>query len=110
MLIINGYITTSLGLELILNPKNPKIPPFTGVFLISVSKREEDWRAAEIEGFAEAAFEIAFIAPVEETEVATVNDEPWRAGVGLDHVAKLWMGVLKPGWWVASDGVHEELV
>ena len=105
MLIINGYITASHGLEPILNPKNPKIPPFMGVFLISVSKREEDWRAAEVEGFAEAAFEIAFIAPVKETEVATVDDEPWRASVGLDHVAELWMGVLEAGRWVRIDGV-----
>ena len=105
MLIINGYITTSLGLELILNPKNPKIPPFTGVFLISVSKREEDWRAAEVEGFAEAAFEVALVAPVKEAEVTTIDDEPWRAGVGLDHVAEFWMGILEAGRWVRIDGV-----
>ena len=105
MLIINGYITTSLGLEPILNPKNPKIPPFTGVFLISVSKREEDRRTAEIEGFAEAAFEVALVAPVKEAEVTTIDDEPWRAGVGLDHVAEFRVSVFEAGRWVRIDGV-----
>ena len=93
-----------------LNPKNPKIPPFTGVFLISISKREEDWRAAEVEGFAEAAFEVAFVAPVEEAEVAAVDDEPWWASVGLDHITEFRMSVLEAGRWMRIDGVGEQFI
>ena len=93
-----------------LNPENPKIPPFTGVFLISISKREEDWRAAEIEGFAETAFEVAFVAPVKEAEVAAVDDEPWWASVGLDHITEFWMSVLEAGRWMRIDGVGEQFI
>ena len=47
---------------------------------------------------------------MEETEVATIDDEPWWAGVSLNHIAKLRMGVFETGRWMRIDGVHEELV
>ena len=79
-------------------PQTPGFIPGCFLFIvIAVSKREEDWRAAEVEGFAQAALEVAFVAPVEETEVAAVNDEPRWAGIGLNHVAKLGMGVFEAG-------------
>ena len=81
-----------------------------GLFLVAVAEREEDWRAAEVEGVAEATFEVAFVAPVEEAKVATVDDEPWWAGVGLDHIAKLWVGVFKASRRMRVDGIHEELI
>ena len=88
-----------------------KIPQLSwGIFLISVSKREEDWCAAEVEGFAQAAFEVALVAPVEEAEVAAVNDEPRWASIGLDHIAKLWMGVFEAGRWMRIDGVGKQFV
>lgn len=87
-------------------PKNP--PGFNrGHFLVPVPKREEDRRAAEVEGFAEAAFEIAFVAPVEEAKIATVNNEPRWASVGLDHVAEFRMSVLKAGRRMRIDGIGE---
>ena len=58
-----------------------------GAELVAVAEGEEDWRAAEIVGFAEAAFEIALVAPVQEAEFATVDNEPRRTRVGLNHVA-----------------------
>ena len=55
--------------------------------LVAIAEGEEDWCAAKIEGVTKAALEIALIAPVKEAEVTTIDDEPWWAGVGLDHVA-----------------------
>ena len=78
--------------------------------LIAITEGEEYWCTSKVESIAQAAFEIALIAPVEEAKVAAVNHKPWRTGIGLDHVAKFWMGVFKAGWWMASNGVHEELV
>ena len=47
---------------------------------------------------------------MKETEVATVDDEPWWASVGLDHVAEFWMSILEAGRWMRIDGVGEQLV
>ena len=78
--------------------------------LIAIAEGEEDWRAAEVVGFAEAAFEVALIAPVKEAELAAVDDKPRWTSVGLNHVAELWMGILEACWWMAGDSVLEELV
>ena len=76
-----------------------------GIFLISVSKAKEDWCAAEVEGFAEAAFEVTLVAPVKEAKVATVDDEPRRASVSLNHIAEFWMSVFEAGRRVRIDGI-----
>ncbi len=81
-----------------------------GDFLISVSKREEDWRAAEVESFAQVTFEVALVAPVEEAEVATVNDEPRWASIGLDHIAEFRMGVFEAGRRMRIDCIGEQFV
>ena len=37
---------------------------------------------------------------MQEREIATEYDKPWRRGIGLDHVAELGISVLSPagGW------------
>ena len=47
---------------------------------------------------------------MKEAEIAAVNDEPRWAGIGLDHVTKLWMGVFEAGRRMRVDGIHEELI
>lgn len=47
---------------------------------------------------------------MEEAKVATVDYEPWWASVGLNHVAKLWMGVFEAGRWMRINGIHEKLI
>lgn len=76
------------------------IANFQNYVLIAIAEGEEDRCAAKIERFAEATLEIALVAPVKETEVATVDDEPWWASVGLNHVTKLRMGVFEAGRWM----------
>ena len=39
----------------------------------------------------QGALQVAFIAPVDEFEVAAVDDEPWWSDVGLDDVAEFWV-------------------
>ena len=73
---------------------------YCSIELVAVAEGEEDWRAAKIKAFTEAALEIAFVTPVKEAEVATVDDEPWRTSVGLDHIAKLWMSILETCRWM----------
>ena len=70
------------------------------LLFVAVAEGEKDWRATEIEGFAEAAFKIALVAPVKEAEVAAVDYEPRRTSIGLNHVAKLWMGVFEACRWM----------
>ena len=47
---------------------------------------------------------------MKEAEVAAVDNEPWWASVGLNHIAEFRMSVLEAGRWVRIDGVGEELV
>ena len=47
---------------------------------------------------------------MEEAKVATVDYEPWWASVGLNHVAKLWVGVFEAGRWMRINGIHEKLI
>lgn len=81
-----------------------------GRFLVAISEREENGGAVEGEDFAEAAFEVAFVAPVEEAEIAAVNDEPWWASVGLDDIAEFGVGVFEAGGGMSGDGGHEDFV
>lgn len=80
------------------------------IVLIAIAEAKENWRAGEIKGFAESAFEIALVAPVKKAEVAAINHEPGRAGVGLHHVTEFGVGVFEPGWRMRGDGIHEELI
>ena len=73
---------------------------FVGFDLLFVTEREFDRRARKIAGFADGAFEVALVAPVDKFEVGAVDDEPWWCGVGLDDVTEFWMGVFESGWWV----------
>ena len=77
------------------------------LYLVAVSEAEEDGGASEVVCFAEAAFKVALVAPMEQTEVAAINDEPWRTGVGLDHVAKLGMSVFEASWRMSGYGIHK---
>ena len=47
---------------------------------------------------------------MKKAKVATINNEPWWASVGLNHVAKLWVGILETSRWMRVDGVHEKLI
>ena len=47
---------------------------------------------------------------MEQTEVAAINDEPWRTGVGLDHIAKLGVSVFEAGWRMSGYGIHKQLI
>ncbi len=86
---------------------NKKRAPLRVLFLelIAVAEGEEDRCAAEIVSFAEATFEIAFIAPVKKAKLAAINNKPRWASVSLDHIAEFWMGVFEASWWMASNGV-----
>lgn len=63
--------------------------------LVVAAKGEKDGRADEGEFFADFALEEAFVGPVEQAEVVAMNDEPGRAGVGLDDVFGLGVGVFE---------------
>lgn len=78
--------------------------------LIAVAEAKEDWRAAEVESFAKATFEIALVAPMKKAEVTTVNDEPWRASICLDHIAELWMRVFKASRWMRVNRISKQFV
>ncbi len=75
--------------------------------LVAVSEAKEDGGASEVVCLAEAAFKVALVAPMEQTEVAAINDEPWRTGVGLDHIAKLGVSVFEAGWRMSGYGIHK---
>lgn len=47
---------------------------------------------------------------MEEAEIATINNEPRRASIGLNHVAKLWMGVFEAGRRMRIDCIGEQFV
>ena len=76
-----------------------------GGWLVAVFEGEEDGGGEEGMGFADFAFEEAFVGPVELLEVGAVDDEPGRGGVGLGDVAKFGSGVSQSGGGVGEDGV-----
>lgn len=68
-----------------------------GAGFLVVAETEHDRGADEGVFFADFALEEAFIRPMEQTEVTAVDDEPRRAGVGLDDVFELRAGVFEAG-------------
>lgn len=72
--------------------------------VLVVAEGEENWSADEGIFFADFAFEEAFIGPVEQAEVAAVDDEPGRASVGLDDVFEFRAGVFEAGGDMLDDG------
>ena len=56
-------------------------------------ERKSNWGADHRVDFADFAFKVAFIRPMHELHFAAVDDEPRGAGVGLDDVLWLWVGV-----------------
>lgn len=60
--------------------------------------------------FADFAFKEALVRPVEQAEVATMDDKPRRTSVGLDDVFELRAGVFEPGGRMLDDGFAEDLV
>ena len=56
------------------------------------------------------AFEEAFVGPMQKSEVAAVDHEPRRAGVGLDDVFELGASVLEAGRRVLEESFAEDFV
>lgn len=78
--------------------------------ILVITEGEENWSADEGVFFADFAFEEAFIGPVKQAKVATVDDEPGRAGVSLDDVFEFRAGVFETGRDVFDDGFAEDFV
>ena len=66
-----------------------------GAGFLVIAETEHDRGADEGGFFADFAFEEAFVGPMEQTEVAAVDDEPRWTGVGLDDVFEFWAGVFE---------------
>lgn len=60
--------------------------------------------------FANFTLEEAFPGPVEQAEIAAVNDEPWWTNVSLDDVFGLGVGILEAGRWMFDDGFAKNFV
>ena len=58
-----------------------------GFELLLVAEGELDGGAGIVVGVADAPLEVALVAPVDELEVAAVDNEPWWVCVCLDDVA-----------------------
>ncbi len=72
------------------------VATFVVIAILAVATEgKENWRADEGVLFADFALEEAFPGPVKQTEVAAMDDEPRRAGVGLDDVFGLGTGVFE---------------
>ena len=78
--------------------------------LVAVAEGEEDRRAFKWIGFAQTTFEVAFVAPVKQTEIATINYKPWRTSIGLNHVTKTRMSVFETCWWMHANSFVENFV
>ena len=72
---------------------------------------ELDGRAVVAVGFAQVAFQVALVAPVQEVGVAAKDFEGWdRIVVFLDHVVELGRAVFKAGWRMGVDGLAQPFV
>ena len=78
--------------------------------LVAVAEGEEDRRAFKWISLAQATFEVAFVAPVKQTEIATINYKPWRTSIGLNHVTKTRMSVFETCWWMHANSFVENFV
>lgn len=78
--------------------------------VLVVTEGEENWSAYEGIFFADFALEEALIGPVEQTEVAAVDDEPGWASVGLDDVFEFRAGVFETGGDMFDDGFAEDFI
>ena len=78
--------------------------------LVTVAEGEEDRCAFKWISLAQATFEVALVAPVKQTEIATINYEPWRTSIGLNHVTKTRMSVLETCWWMHANSFVENFV
>lgn len=81
-----------------------------GFELLLVAEGELDGSTSVVVGVADAPLEVALIAPVDELEVAAVDDKPWRVGVCLDDVAQLGVGILEASWWVLLHRALQEVI
>ena len=81
-----------------------------GFELLLVAEGELDGGASVVVGVADAPLEVALVAPVDELEVAAVDNKPWWVGVCLDDVAQLGVGVLEASWWVLLHRALQEVV
>lgn len=78
--------------------------------LVAVAEGEEDRCAFKWISLAQATFEVALVAPVKQTEIATINYKPWRTSIGLNHVTKTRMSILEPCWWMHANSFVENFV
>ena len=78
--------------------------------LVAVAEGEEDRRAFKWISLAQATFEVALVAPVEEAEVTAINHKPWRTSIGLNHVTKTRMSVFETCWWMHANSFVENFV
>ena len=78
--------------------------------LVAVAEGEEYRRAFNWISLAQATFEVALVAPVEEAEVTAINHKPWRTSIGLNHVTKTRMSVFETCWWMHANSFVENFV
>lgn len=81
-----------------------------GAGFLVIAEREEDGSADERVFFADFTLEEAFVGPVEQAEVATVDDEPGWAGVSLDDVFEFRASVFETGGDVLDNGFAQDLI
>ena len=78
--------------------------------LVAVAEGEEYRRAFKWISLAQATFEVALVALVEEAEVTAINHKPWRTSIGLNHVTKTRMSVFEACWWMHANSFVENFV
>lgn len=75
-----------------------------------VAETKENGSANKGVFFADFALQKAFPRPVEKLEVAAVNHEPRRTGVGLDDVFGLGASVFEAGGNMFDNGLGEDFI
>ena len=78
---------------------------FLGFLNIIAAIRKENRSANKRIFFANFTLEEAFPGPVKKAEVVAVDDKPWWAGVSLDDIFGLRVGVFEAGRGVLDDGL-----
>ena len=59
---------------------------------------------------ADFAFEKTLVRPVEQPEIATVDDKPRWADIGLDDIFELGTSIFETGWRMLDDGLTQDFV